>query len=369
MVIMALDHVRDYFSIATFDPVDLSKTDLPFFFTRWITHYCAPTFIFLAGVSAFLFGQKVDDKKKLFKFLITRGLWIVFLEFTIVRFGWFFNFDYSFSVAQVIWAIGWSMVVLSGLIFLPWRVVGIIGLAIIVFHNLLDPIIPSSFGSMDWAWKILHEGGPIQVSNSLVYVAYPLLPWIGVMAAGYGFGSLFLLPEKKRINTFLKIGSGLIISFIIIRSINFYGDASLWAHQQSLTFTILSFLNCTKYPPSLLYLLMTLGPAILLLAWFEKIKGWFAVFFVTIGKVPMFYYVCHLLLIHSLIVLDAAIHDFNTDYLFSSKAPWMAKERYGYGLPGVYMAWLIVVGILFPLCSWFVSVKQRNKDKWWVSYV
>ena len=225
MVVMALDHTRDFFSCYRSDPLNLAQTHALLFMTRWITHYCAPVFVFLAGTGAFLSGSRGRTKPDLAKFLLTRGVWLVVLEFTVIRFGWLFNLDYTLSFGQVIWAIGVSMIALAGLIFLPTRIVTAFGVGMIVLHNLLDSVTPAQMGVFGWPWQIIHSGGIIFFPPNYVYVAlYPLIPWVGVMAAGYGFGTILLEEEGRRRKKLLKLGLGMILAFIVVRASNFYGD-------------------------------------------------------------------------------------------------------------------------------------------------
>ena len=369
MVVMALDHTRDFFSYYRFDPLDLSKTSLLLFLTRWITHYCAPVFVFLAGTGAFLSGSRGKTKPELSKFLLTRGLWLIVLEFTVIRFGWLFNVDYMLSFGQVIWVIGVSMIVLSGLIYLPTTAVAIFGVAMIALHNLLDPVTPAQMGIFGWPWQIIHSGGFFFYRPNYVYIAlYPLIPWIGVMAAGYGFGTMMLKEEHLRKKILLRLGLGMILAFIVIRATNLYGDPVPWSAQRNFVFTVLSFIKCEKYPPSLLYLLMTLGPAIALLPVLEKMKGRLADFFVIFGRVPMFYYVLHIYLIHCLAIVVAAFTVHDVGFLFSNQPPGSWENSYGFGLGFVYLIWAAVVVTLYPACRWFAAVKKRRKDPW-LSYL
>ena len=317
MVIMMLDHTRDFIHrdvFLGFDPTDLSHTNVMLFFTRWITHFCAPTFVFLAGTGAYLQFVRGKSKKDLSRFLVTRGLWLIVLEFTLIRISVTFNVDYRFLGAmQVIWAIGVSMIVLAALIHLPLRVVGAFGIAMIVLHNLLDRIHvqgwqgPNSpvpgYGAK--LFILLHqpfEAFPVVWWPSpVVFVLYPLIPWVGVMAAGYAFGAVYQWDAQRRRRFLVRLGSAAIVLFVVLRAINHYADPSHWSRQDTIAFTILSFLNTTKYPPSLAFLLMTLGPALLALAWFESNKGGRASqpqglvgklrgAFITFGRVPLFFY-------------------------------------------------------------------------------
>jgi uncharacterized membrane protein len=366
---MALDHVRDFFSYYRFDPLDLTQTNALLFMTRWITHLCAPVFVFLAGTGAFLSGSRGKTKPELAKFLLTRGLWLIVLEFTVIRFGWLFNVDYALSFGQVIWAIGASMVVLSGLIFYSTRVITLFGVAMIVFHNTLDNISPEQMGLFGWPWQIIHSGGVIPFSSNHVYIAlYPLVPWIGVMAAGYGFGSLLLKDESTRRKMLLRLGIGMIGAFVVIRASNLYGDHIHWSAQKNFLFTIFSFIKCEKYPPSLLYLLMTLGPAIAILPIVERIKGKVGTFFITFGRVPMFYYVLHIYIIHAVAIVAAyfAVHDVH--FLFANAPPGSWPNAFGFRLAIVYLVWLTIVLSLYPACRWFADVKRRRKEAW-LSYL
>src|SRR5687768_15221982 len=292
IVLMALDHVRGFFTEADFSATDLSRTDWALFLTRWITHLCAPTFVFLAGTSAFLSAARGMDRHQLARRLFTRGLWLVILEVTVVRFSWYFNLDYSQMSLQVIWALGWSMVVLSALIYLPLWAIAALGILMISAHNLLDGIRLDDFraadGTLGW------QGWMLSVLHIPHYpVIYPLIPWIGVMAAGYAFGPVMLSESGTRRKATLAYGIVLITAFVILRAYNVYGDSAPWSGQETGLFTLLSFLNTTKYPPSLLYLLMTLGPMFVLLSAFERAHGAILRFLMIFGRVPLFFYLIH----------------------------------------------------------------------------
>ena len=251
MVIMALDHVRDFFSNAySFEPTDLTRTNATLFFTRWITHFCAPVFVFLAGTGAFLSTSRGKTKKELAGFLLSRGLWLVFLDLFVVHtFGWWFNFDYHLLYGDVLWALGWSMVVMAGLVFLPLWSITSVGIAMVALHNLFDAVPADSFGSFRWLWAILHSGDTLEPLPGVHFIpGYPLVPWIGVMAVGYGFGTLLLRPQEKRRKELLILGIGLTLAFVVIRATNLYGDPHPWAVQRTGLFTFFSFINCEKYP-------------------------------------------------------------------------------------------------------------------------
>jgi len=369
MVVMALDHARDYFTNYPHDPLDLDHTSTALFFTRWITHFCAPVFVFFAGTSAFLSISRGKTKKEAAWSLFTRGIWLVILELTVVRFGWAFNLDYHMIFVQVIWAIGWSMVFLSALIFLPLPLVAAIGLLIIFGHNALDTIDAGPLGHNPW-WDILHVQSPIRYgpgNNDTFFVIYPLVPWIGVMAAGYAFGSLLKKADTERNKWFYGIGITAILLFIILRWSNMYGDPSHWQQRENGWRTVLSFISCTKYPPSLLYLLMTLGPAITILPLLEKVNGAFSRFFTVYGRVPLFYYVLHIYLLHAMALVTGLIIGFPAER-FTSNSSLFNHDSWGYPLAVVYVYWLSAVLLLYLPCRWFMMVKMNNK-KWWLSYL
>jgi uncharacterized membrane protein len=373
MVIMALDHAREWFSNAKFNPTDLTRATPALFLTRWVTHFCAPSFIFLAGAAAYLSMSRGKSRNELSVFLLTRGLWLVVLELTLVQWLWCFNFNYHDSMgALVIWALGWSMVALSGLVFLPLPVITAFGVSLILFHNLFDTLRPESFGAWRWLWMVLHQPGILEPLPGIHFIVlYPLVPWIGVMAAGYGFGQLLVLePDRRRL--FLRwMGAGLSLAFLILRAWNQYGDARPWSSQSNGLLTALSFLNCAKYPPSLQFLLMTLGPAILFLSWAERPLNAAGRWLVSFGRVPFFYYLLHLFLIHAVAVLFAAIRHGTVAFLFQTSLtdfPANPPTGYGYGLPIVYLVWTAIILILAPACRWFANLKARRREPW-LSYL
>ena len=400
MVVMMLDHTRDFVHSAAyqFDPTDLSRTNVALFLTRWIMHYCAPIFVFLAGTGAYLQFARGKSKKDLSRFLITRGLWLIVLEFTLVRLGATFSVDYRFlGMMQVIWVIGVSMIVLAALIHLPLRVIAGIGVAMIALHNLLDRFhvqgwqgpgtaVPSYGAKL---FIILHQANePFPIvgwPSPVVFVLYPLIPWLGVMAAGYAFGVIYKWDRARRRRLLLLLGSAATVLFIVVRAINLYGDPSRWSQQSTIVFTVLSFLNTTKYPPSLLFLLMTLGPAMLALAFFEsplevdKAKPSVTVgllprrglrnFFVTFGRVPLFFYLLQWPTAHLIAVIVHAAAGKPWRWMFGSligvEPP---PPGVGFNLAVVYACWLVGVLLLYPLCKWFAGVKARRRD-WWLSYL
>jgi uncharacterized membrane protein len=374
ILLMALDHVRDYFhnEAYLFDPLDLEQSYPLLYATRWITHFCAPTFVFLAGVSAFLQATKGKTGATLSRFLLTRGLWLIFLELTLVTFGWNFT-PFGMVLLQVIWAIGWSMVGLAALVFLPRGAVLGIGVAIIAGHNLLDPVPAEAFGALAPLWNFLHQPTPVMVGGiPVAFLAYPVLPWLGIMALGYGLGAVFTEAPARRDRALMLMGAGMIVLFIALRIGNFYGDPQPWSPQGDLTRDVMSFLNVTKYPPSLLYVCATLGPVFLLFPLLARLPQRIAQFFVVFGCVPLFAYVLHLYVLHALAIgaTIAAGHD--PSYLIDPirKVIFMPEVYAGTGfaLPIVYLFWLAVIAILYPLCVWFAGVKRTRRD-WWLSYM
>ena len=386
MMIMLLDHTREFVHAGAMqsDPTDPATTTAAVFFTRWITHFCAPVFVFLSGVSIYL--QKANGKSNadLSRFLWTRGLWLIFLEFTVIRFLVVFNLDYSFlAMAQVIWVIGVSMIIMAALIYLPVRVVGAGGLLMIAAHNLLDGFgLPPqiSFAGMpppdlsQAIWLILHQNGIIHLFGGLsqLFIAYPLIPWIGVMMAGYAFGTIYNWECGTRRKLLLKLGLTLSVLFVVLRLINIYGDPVPWKYFETPVVTFLSFMNTTKYPPSLLFLLMTLGPALVVLALADRIDG--KVFWqwvcITFGRVPMFYYLLQWLTAHSFGVLLAYLAGVDTGYLFKNLLEMGQSAPPGHGFPlwVVYAAWITGLVILYPLCAWYAGYKKRHKH-WLLSYL
>lgn len=375
MIIMALDHVRDYFHAGAYlyDPLDLEKTSIALFFTRWITHFCAPVFMFLAGTSAFFIGQR-KSKQALSGFLLKRGLWLILLELTIINFGW--NFDVAFTNVYfiVIWALGISMIVLAGLIYLPYKLILLIGITIVAGHNLLDHIHVTGNNLPAFGWALVHQQNFFSWNGKNILVGYPVLPWIGIMALGYCMGILYTpaFGVEKRKKILLMIGGSAIVLFIFIRLVNVYGDPSPWSQQPSAIYSLLSFIKTTKYPPSLLYTLMTLGPAILFLAFAENIKSSPSRIISIYGRVPMFYYILHIFLIHIATLVAAGLFtDFSWMVWILKEPLWFSESLKGYGfsLEVVYLVWLSIVIGVYPLCKWYDRYKQNHKEKRWLSYL
>ena len=374
MIIMALDHIRDYFhaDAMLYNPTDLSQTNVLLFFTRFITHYCAPVFMFLSGTSAYLVGIR-KGRKALSKFLFTRGLWLVFLELTVVSFAWFFDVHFITIGMFVIWALGISMMVLSILIYLPQAAILIIGLLMVFGHNLLDNVHVSGSGFPSFIWSVIHEQHQFEYKGHFFFVGYPLVPWIGVMALGYCTGSFYKndFDNVRRKRLLLLMGVCALVLFILLRYSNWYGDASHWSKQSQPAFTLLSFLNVSKYPPSLLYLLVTLGPALIFLSFTERSNNWLAEKIKVIGRVPMFYYLVHLYLIHLGAMLAAGLSGFSWKDMILTN--WISAEPalrgYGFSLGVVYIIWFLLIVILYFLCKWYDDYKKKNKEKWWLSYL
>jgi len=393
MVIMALDHTRDYFTHLRFPPEDMTQTYLALWLTRWITHFCAPAFFFLAGTGAYLSYARGRSRAQLSKLLWTRGLWLVFLEVTVIAFGWTFVAPVGFG--GVIWALGWCMVLNAAILRLPLKWIAAFGIVMVAGHNLLDTVQPAAFGKLWWLWMILHQPGFIPPpagwgfpSNApLLFVLYPLAPWIGVMSLGFCFGAVWQRPPAERQRWMLRVGIALTLLFIVLRATNFYGNPH-WSFlvggdgnadfrlQATLTQSLILFTNVVKYPPSLQFLLMTLGPSLVALALFDRLRlagpGMMAAigrFFVVFGRVPLFYYILHLYLIHALAIVVAALfgqpyqHLWRGAFFFGNPAP-----GFGFNLPFIYLMWAVVIALLYLPCRWFMALKQRRRD-WWLSYL
>ena len=372
MVLMALDHTRDYFG-APVNPTDIATTTIALFFTRWVTHFCAPVFFLLTGTGACL-ALRRRSVAGLSRFLLTRGLWLIFLELVVVRcLGWQFNFDYHLTAVTVLWALGWAMIVLSALVWLPASVVGIVGAVIIVTHNLFDGVQASSLGAFGPLWTALHAPGVLWTDGThTVFAAYVLIPWVGVTAVGYSLGQVYRWEPERRRRFLVRMGIAAVVAFIALRAVNIYGDPSRWAHQRSALFTALSFINTTKYPPSLLYLLMTLGPALLFLRAVDGRTPSALQPALVFGKVPMFYYVLHIVLVHLIAVGVCVARYGSSHWMFESptidKYPITQPPGWPVPLPVVWLIWVCVVVLLYPVCRWFAGVKRRRTD-WWLSYL
>ena len=368
MILMALDHVRDFFGVPGISPTNLAQTTVPLFLTRWITHICAPTFFLLTGTGAFLsLGRK--SVPELSRFLFTRGVWLLVLEVTVIRcLGFQFNFDYQVTMLVVIWALGWAMIALAALVWLPVPAVLAFGVVMIAGHNLFDGV-----RSANPLWVILHSPGfVVNRPGFVVFAAYPLIPWVGVTAVGYALGQIYRWDADRRRTCLLRWGAGMTAGFVILRALNVYGDPAPWAAQGSTALTLVSFLNVTKYPPSLLFLLMALGPALLILREVDDDVPRLLRPALVFGRVPLLYFVLHLTLIHVLAVIVCYAQNGAVHWMFESpnlgSYPFTAPPGWGLSLPVIYMLWILVVVVLYPVCRWFASIKQRRTDAW-LSYL
>jgi uncharacterized membrane protein len=374
MVLMALDHTRDFFTNLSFEPESLAQTNLALFTTRWVTHFCAPMFFLLAGTSAFLYAQR-KSLAELRHFLWTRGLWLILLEFTVIGTAWTFQFPWGFF--GVIWALGASMLILSIVICLPQRWMLAVSVAVIAGHNLLDNFHPST--SALWLWKILHaRGGIILPFGVREFVLFPLIPLAAVMSAGFVLGRLYVLDDARRQKIFVLLGTSLLVAFVILRVTNVYGNppAGLggvsqgdWHIQATLEKTVTLFFDVEKYPTSLQFLLMTIGPSLLLLAGLERLRlPKISTPLLIFGRVPMFFYILHLYFIHCLAIVVAAICHEPTRWLFHGAIFGNTPKGYGHSLPFVYFMWAITIVTLYFPCAWFARLKQERKSHW-LSYL
>jgi uncharacterized membrane protein len=372
MILMALDHTRDYLGTSA-NPTNIGTVTVALFFTRWITHFCAPTFFLLTGAGAYL-SLRRKSKRELSRFLFTRGVWLIFLELVVVRaLAFQFNLDFRVTMLYILWALGWSMIALSVLMYAPILVVTAVGFVMILTHNLFDSIQASSFGMFAPLWTALHSPGLLYADKThFVVVAYALIPWIGVTAVGFGVGPIFNWAPERRKKFLLNAGIALTASYIVLRALNVYGDPARWSTQRSPVFTALSFLNANKYPPSLLFLLMTLGPVLLFLRAVDGRTPALLRPALAYGKVPLFYYMLHLALIHWIAVAICYYQNGAVHWMFESPTlaniPFTQPPGWGLALPWVYFWWAIVVISLYPLCKWFGGVKQRRTDPW-LSYL
>ncbi|MFY0604862.1 MAG: DUF1624 domain-containing protein [Flavobacteriaceae bacterium] len=378
MVIMALDHVRDYYHLNAFtsvDPMNVDTTNPMLFFTRFITHYCAPIFLFLAGTSAFLYGQK-RTKNQLSKFLITRGIWLILVEIVVNNFLWWFDPSFGFINLQVIWAIGVCMIVLGVAIYLPKKIILSIGILIVFLHNTLDiyNLKDKAVGFFDHFWYAIHQLGGMQIGeNRFLSFSYPVLPWIGVIFLGYCFGYFYKKDFDITIRRkwLLYLGFGCITLFFVVRGINVYGDLNPWTSQETFEKTMYSFFNLAKYPPSLSFLLITLGPAFLFLYFIENLKNWFTNFLLVFGRVPFFYYILHIFVVHAGAILGLLITGGNWRNMILTNDVFQQGKLagYGYSLWVVYLVWIVIIAVLYPICKRYMKYKARNKEKWWLSYL
>jgi uncharacterized membrane protein len=387
MVIMLLDHTRDFVhaDALRFEPTDMARTYPILFFTRWITHFCAPVFVFLAGTGAYFQIVRGKPKAELSRFLVTRGLWLIFLELTVVRIGSFWDFGFEFlGVMQVIWALGWCMIVLAALIHLRLRYIAAFGIAMIALHNLADGIrvaewqgpgspVPSAIAKL---WMVLHQGGAFPIAgwpSPVIVMFYPLIPWLGVMAAGYAFGRVYDFPRDERRRMLLRWGIAITAAFVLLRLSNVYGNPVGWSVQNSAAMTVVSFLNNEKYPPSLLFLMMTLGPALIFLSLTENlndggVKRGLSAALITFGRVPMFFYLLQWPVAHSFGYFLSLVTNKPTELYFTENFSSDIPANHGFDLWVVYVCWIAGTLLLYPLCRWYAGVKARRRD-WWLSYL
>ncbi|MGC4036990.1 MAG: heparan-alpha-glucosaminide N-acetyltransferase domain-containing protein [Chitinophagaceae bacterium] len=375
MIVMALDHVRDYLFSASFyyDPLDLQQTTAPIFFTRWITHFCAPIFMLLAGTSAHIMGRK-KTKKELSVFLIKRGLWLIFLEMIVVNFGWNFNIAFPMFLFITIWTLGVCMILLAALIHLPKKILFAFCIIAIAGHNLFDNVHVAGNTLPAFGWALLHDQQFFTWHKEIFLVGYPLVPWIAVMPLGYLLGEWYTptYDVEKRKRNLLITGVSMLAVFIVLRYANVYGNPVKWSEQKDGLFTFLSFINVTKYPPSLLYLLLTLGAAFVFLSVTEKLKGAIVRVVSVYGRVPMFYYLIHIYVIHLIAMIASAFTPGQDWKIWVLQDPiWFTSglKGYGFSLRAAYITWIAVVVALYPLCKRYDIYKQSHKEKWWLSYL
>ena len=375
MVIMAVDHVRDFVHAGamTFPPEDLSRTTVAIFMTRWITHVCAPVFMLCAGLAVWFQVERSGAPGRISTFLATRGLWLILLEFTVVHVGLFFNVKYDLLFLLVFWALGMSMMAMALLVHLRYGILLTVSLGMIALHNLADGVSAAALGKLAWLWRILHEQGIVLAGSLPIFVAYPLVPWFGVMAAGFCLGRLYRLPSERRRTVLIGIGLTLTALFVVLRGLNGYGDPRPWTAQERPVMTVLSFLNCTKYPPSLLFLLMTLGPMITLLGLLERARPGDRHPLLVFGRVPLLFFVLHIPLAHAIAKAMTAIRYGNAPFLWLPP-PTLGTPRqmfpgdYGWDLWVTYLVTAAVVAALYPLCLRFTRLKARRRD-WWLRYL
>ena len=372
MILMALDHTRDFIGNVAATPTNLAATTGALFMTRWITHFCAPTFSLLTGVGAYLMLRR-RTTRELSWFLLTRGVWLIVLEVTVARFFWQFNLDYHVTFLTVLWALGWSMIVLSALVYLPANVVAAIAIALIALHNLTDGIAQPASEGLRLLMTVLHRPGPLFARpGTIVFIGYPLVPWIAIMALGYSLGQVYSWPAERRRAFLLRTGLAMVAVFVALRVANIYGDPRPWSTQKTALFTVLSFINVTKTPPSLLFVLITVGPALLFLRWSDASTPRFLRPALTIGRVPMFYFLAHVLVIH-LIATVAAIARYGSAAIATQsptldKYPMTQPPDWPASLPVVYATWVLALLILFPLCRWYARYKATHSSPW-LSYL
>ena len=366
MVFMALDHVRDFVTNLRFQPEDLARGSAMLFATRWVTHFCAPAFFLLAGFGIGISRLRGASKSAQTRYLLTRGMWLLVLELIVTPIGWQFGFGLVPAFALVLWALGWSMIVMAVAIHLSVELVAVLSVVIIACHNLLDPIQPQSLGPLAGLWHALHVPGFV-VPNAL-FIGYPLVPWVAVMGLGYSLADVYAWTPERRRRWLLGVGAAAVLLFVVLRAVNGYGNGLPWSSQRTPALTVASFLNLRKYPPSLQFLLMTLGPTLIFLAVAERARGpvtrWLSVY----GRVPLFFYVAHIFVGHALAMLIAYAQGGEWRRIQIISAPQLIPDWYGVSLPGVYVAWATVVLLLYYPCRRFAQLKETRRD-WWLRYL
>ncbi len=374
MIIMALDHTRDFFHKEAFtgDPLNAETTTAALYFTRWITHFCAPTFVFLAGTSAWLQGLR-KSKKELSRFLITRGIWLVLVEVFVMSLGITGDIYYGVFILQTIWSIGISMIILGLVIRLPFYLVLFAGLVIVFGHNIFD-IAEKGRNSFPVWWQFVHRGGFIPLwGNHALGIFYPFLPWSGLMMLGYCCGKVFSDTEaEKRNKILLWMGIAALVLFVIMRAVDVYGDPLSWSEQKDGLRTLFSFMNVQKYPPSLLFMFATIGPALIFLALVRNTNNRIAKIISVYGRVPFFYYILHFYILHiiAIIVYLSRGHSLAEGVAGLPNFPFkFVVPGEGFGLGMVYLIWIAVIILLYPLCKWYDRYKMNHKEKWWLSYL
>jgi uncharacterized membrane protein len=368
IALMVLDHTRDYFHVSaySFDPTDPERTHVLLYLTRWVTHLCAPTFVFLAGVSVYLQSANGKGKPQLTRFLLTRGVWLIVLELTVVSFG--LNFALPFVFLQVIWAIGMSMILLAAVIWLPRGTAASLGVLIVAGHQLLAPIAAADLGALAPLWTLAFEFGRSPFGNG--FIAYPAIPWFGVMCLGYALGPVFLQEPARRNRTLLVLALSAIAVFLVLRAINGYGDPLSWKQYPDVAATVLSFFNVSKYPPSLLFVLITIGVATLCMLALQRLRGFPSRVLLAYGRTPLFTYVLHIYVVHLASLLVAVLAGYPASYHANFLAdPFrLVKAGWGFNLAVVYAAWLAILIAIYPAARWFAQVKRQRRE-WWLSYL
>ena len=366
MVLMALDHVRDFVTNTRVQPEDLARGSAALFATRWVTHFCAPAFFLLAGLGIGISVARTPRPSVVVPYLLTRGLWLLVLELVLTPIGWQFGVDLVPAFALVLWALGWSMIVMAALVMLPVTAVGVLAVAMILGHNLFDPIRADSFGTLAWLWRVLHVPG-FAVPGVLL-VGYPLVPWLGVMALGYALARLYRWEDARRRRVLIAAGCSAIVAFVALRAANGYGNPVPWTPQRTPLLTAASFLNVLKYPPSAQFLLMTLGPILIALAAAERSRGRLARWLSVYGRAPLFFYVTHIFVAHAAAVLLAFTQGGEWRRIPVVTDPASIPPWFGLSLPGVLLAWALIVLLLYYPCAWIGRVKE-NRGRWWTRYV